>query len=75
MCLQIVRPEIPALLGKACEAFIIEITYLAWYKAKIENNNAINPIDIAKVLIENPSFDFIHDIAATKIKEEEEKVI
>eukprot|EP00826_Nyctotherus_ovalis_P047475 TRINITY_DN5463_c0_g5_i1.p1 TRINITY_DN5463_c0_g5~~TRINITY_DN5463_c0_g5_i1.p1 ORF type:complete len:148 (+),score=33.86 TRINITY_DN5463_c0_g5_i1:152-595(+) len=65
---KIVKSEVPTLVGKACEAFITELAYLGWFKAKEDRHRVLIYEDIERVISESPNFDFLTDMLRPKEK-------
>ena len=57
-----ISSEAPILFALACQMFITEITHKAAYHAKKEKRKTLQRNDIAKVIAENETFDFLLDV-------------
>ena len=57
-----ISSEAPILFALACRLFITEITHKAAYHAKKQQRKTLQRGDIAKVIAENDTFDFLLDV-------------
>ena len=59
---RMISSEAPILFALACQMFITEITHKAAFHAKKQNRKTLQRNDIARVIAENETFDFLLDI-------------
>ncbi len=59
---QMISAESPALLSKACEMFISELTYRAWYHTEENNRRTLLKTDLAQTIKQTDILDFLLDI-------------
>ena len=59
---RMISSEAPILFALACQMFITEITHKAAYHAKKQNRKTLQRNDIARVIAENETFDFLLDV-------------
>ena len=59
---RMISSEAPILFALACQMFITEITHKAAFYAKKQNRKTLQRNDIARVIAENETFDFLLDI-------------
>jgi len=57
-----ISAEAPVLFAKACEMFIVEMTYRAYYFAKKSNRKTLQRSDIAQAIAKTEIYDFLLDI-------------
>ena len=59
---RMISSEAPILFALACRLFITEITHKAAFHAKRQQRKTLQRNDIAKVISENETFDFLLDV-------------
>jgi len=59
---RMISAEAPALFAKACEMFIIEITYRAWLHTEENKRRTLQRNDISTCIQRTDIFDFLIDI-------------
>ena len=59
---RMISSEAPILFALACRLFITEITHKAAFHARKQNRKTLQRNDIAKVISENETFDFLLDV-------------
>lgn len=59
---QMISSEIPMLMSKACEIFIQELTFRAWMHAEKNNKSIVQPCDVAKVIMQTDTMNFLTEI-------------
>ena len=59
---RMISSEAPILFALACQMFITEITHKAAYYAKKNNRKTLQRNDVARVITDNETFDFLLDI-------------
>jgi len=59
---RMISSEAPILFALACQMFITEITHKAAYYAKKQNRKTLQRNDIARVIADNETFDFLLDV-------------
>lgn len=59
---RMISSEAPILLALACQMFITEMTHKAAFYAKRQQRKTLQRNDIARVIAENESFDFLLDV-------------
>ena len=59
---RMISSEAPILFALACRLFITEITHKAAYHAKKQQRKTLQRNDVAKVIAENETFDFLLDV-------------
>lgn len=57
-----ISAEAPALFGKACEMFIAELTYRAWFYTEENKRRTLQKSDISQAVIKTDIFDFLIDV-------------
>jgi len=57
-----ISAEAPALFAKACEMFVTEITYLAWFHTEENKRRTLQRSDISMAITKTDSFDFLLDV-------------
>ncbi|XP_074334831.1 uncharacterized protein LOC141672193 isoform X2 [Apium graveolens] len=68
---RMIARESPALLAKACEMFILDLTSRAWIKTEDDSRRIVQPKDIAKAIYETDIFDFLEgSIPTDKLREQ-----
>ena len=67
-----ISAEAPALFAKACEIFIIELSYRSWYYTEESKRRTLQRSDIAQCINSTELFDFLMDIIP---KEERNKEV
>ena len=69
---RMISAEAPALFAKACEIFIIELSYRSWYYTEESKRRTLQRSDIAQCINSTELFDFLMDIIP---KEERNKEV
>ena len=59
---RMISAEAPALFGKACEMFIVELTHRAWIHTEESKRRTLQRSDIAQCISRTDIFDFLLDI-------------
>ena len=59
---RMISSEAPILFALACQMFITEITHKAAFYAKKNGRKTLQRNDVARVIAENDSFDFLLDV-------------
>jgi nuclear transcription factor Y, gamma len=57
-----ISAEAPVLFAKACEMFITEITYRAWFHTEDNKRRTLQKSDISNAITKTDIFDFLIDI-------------
>jgi nuclear transcription factor Y gamma len=65
---RMISAEAPALFAKACEMFIIEITYRAWLHTEENKRRTLQRNDISICIQRTDIFDFLIDIVPRESK-------
>jgi nuclear transcription factor Y gamma len=65
---RMISAEAPALFAKACEMFIIEITYRAWLHTEENKRRTLQRNDISMCIQRTDIFDFLIDIVPRESK-------
>ena len=59
---RMISAEAPILFALACRLFITEITHKAAFHARKQQRKTLQRNDVAKVITENETFDFLLDV-------------
>ncbi|KAK8968533.1 Nuclear transcription factor Y subunit C-2 [Platanthera guangdongensis] len=59
---KMIAAETPVLFSKACEMFILELTYRAWSQAEGSKRRTLQRSDVSSAIAVTPSFDFLVEI-------------
>jgi nuclear transcription factor Y gamma len=59
---RMISAEAPVLFAKACEMFIIEMTYRAYFHANKNKRKTLKRSDIAQAIAKTEIYDFLLDI-------------
>lgn len=59
---KMIAAETPVLFSKACEMFILELTYRSWSQAEGSKRRTLQRSDISSAIAVTPSFDFLVEI-------------
>jgi nuclear transcription factor Y gamma len=59
---RMISAEAPVLFSKACELFILEITYRSWIHAEENRRRTLQRSDIATSISRTDIFDFLMDV-------------
>ena len=62
---RMISAEAPALFGKACELFIIELTHRAWIYTEESKRRTLQRSDIGTCIERTDIYDFLQDIVPT----------
>ena len=57
-----ISAEAPALFAKACEMFITELTYRAWFHTEENKRRTLQRSDISMAVTKTDIFDFLLDV-------------
>ena len=57
-----ISAEAPALFAKACEMFITELTYRAWFHTEENKRRTLQRTDISLAVAKTEIFDFLLDV-------------
>ena len=57
-----ISAEAPILFAKACELFITDLTYRAWFHTNLNKRKTLQKVDIANCISNCDMFDFLVDI-------------
>ncbi len=57
-----ISAEAPALFAKACEMFITELTYRAWFHTEENKRRTLQRSDISMAVAKTDIFDFLLDV-------------
>ena len=57
-----ISAEAPALFAKACEMFIAELTYRAWFYTEENKRRTLQRSDISQAVAKTEIFDFLLDV-------------
>ena len=57
-----ISAETPALFAKACEMFIIELTYRAWFYTEESKRRTLQKSDVAMAVAKTDILDFLVDV-------------
>ena len=57
-----ISAEAPALFAKACEMFIAELTYRAWFHTEENKRRTLQRSDISMAISKTDIFDFLIDV-------------
>ncbi len=57
-----ISAEAPALFAKACEMFITELTYRAWFHTEENKRRTLQRSDISMAVSKTDIFDFLLDV-------------
>lgn len=60
-----ISSEAPILFAKACELFVLDLTLRAWEHTDKDKRRTLQRSDIARVITETPSFDFLIDLVSS----------
>ncbi len=61
-----ISAEAPVLFSKACEMFIMELTYRAWFYTEENKRRTLQKSDISQSIAKTEIFDFLIDIVPTE---------
>lgn len=59
---KMISAEAPALFAKACEMFIVDLTFRAWFHTEENKRRTLQKSDIAAAIAKTDVFDFLLDI-------------
>ena len=59
---KMISAEAPALFAKACEMFIAELTYRAWFHTEENKRRTLQRSDISQAVAKTEIFDFLLDV-------------
>ncbi len=59
---RMISAEAPVLFAKACEMFITEMTYRAYFHAKKNNRKTLQRSDVAQAIAKTEIYDFLLDV-------------
>ncbi|CAG9326688.1 unnamed protein product [Blepharisma stoltei] len=65
---KMINAETPAIFGKACELFIIELTHRAWVHTEESKRRTLQRSDIIMCIFKTDIFDFMQEIITQEKK-------
>jgi nuclear transcription factor Y gamma len=63
---RMISAEAPALFAKACELFIVELSFRAWVHTEESRRRTLHRSDVAQCISRTDIFDFLLDIVPSK---------
>lgn len=63
---RMISAEAPALFAKACELFIVELSFRAWVHTEESRRRTLHRSDVAQCIARTDIFDFLLDIVPNK---------
>ena len=59
---RMISAEVPAVLGKACELLVIELSHLAWLHTEEVKRRTLHRADLAEAISRHELFDFLLEL-------------
>ncbi|KAL5726586.1 Nuclear transcription factor Y subunit C-2 [Ranunculus cassubicifolius] len=69
-----ISADAPLVFSKACELFILELTFRAWMQTEEGNRRTLQRADIANAICKSRSLDFLLDVVPRERHDEVSKL-